>query len=1000
MALALAVLVSAIDAGGASAYIYWANVNDGTIGRANQDGSGLTPSFISGANGFALAADRAHIYWTWTDCHGRYLPDLGWSGARAAQATCNGTIGRANLDGSNVTPHFIVTDFEIGPYGLAVAGAHIYWLNGHSIGRANINGTRINQNFITVAPRVSFIQTFGLAVDTTHIYWTNYFESPGTAPARGAIGRANLDGSGVNRHFITGLTISHVKYGRVFKSFPAGLAVDRAHIYWTNADHAYGYAPHGGTIGRANLDGTGANRQFITGTGLTNGGMAVDATHIYWPNRGSNFGGGSVGRANLNGTGVDQGFITAVSDPGTIAVDVGGPTSRPGGGGGSGVVAINAELGSSFNGTVGSFSGVGNPSSLSAWIDWGDGSIARGTVSASSTDPNGVVVSGRHTYWEVAEPSAGEPDGLRATVTLTDPTGGSHRFEGLATVRSTYSGLGDSYSSGEGSGWTPGNPPIRKGCSWPLYHDSSGSPVNTDYIAGAGGNPCVAPPFALAHGDTCHRSITAYAHVVQRELAVVGMTLTFTACSGAIIEDAYHPAGQVHDDTLHQGEQPQFSAVSPKTSLITLTFGGNNLKFADIAKDCVIAGDDSECLKYDRRMLAILGYDTRAGSASDGTFLPIASTTGRWTQKQSTLRMSLDSLYSWSLGTAGDENRDGNDLHDALVLLYRKLRAVAPGARILVLGYPQFFPPHGAGQPCEHFSDRGQQWINDRISLVDTVIRDATIESGVAQYVDVYGALYGHELCQGEHRFTFNLQGQVFGCLGSFMNGVDIFGGLVGTSENLHPNPCAHQREGDRARDAYLHPPGTSFSLGLNQSKTVHYQLPRGVSRLNVSVTWSTDNNPTVTLTGPDGLHADVLGGTVDKVWDVPFPAAGTWTLKIINHGDPNDRGQLRGLIVEATPTLPRLPPEGQVKLVHFQHNLFDYAGEFKASVNTKSVPRYTWYDDKGNQQTDVSSGGQTMKMSSGIGVFKIILRTDGDHEFRYSVWRCIQSGCSEVADR
>ena len=38
---------------------------------------------------------------------------------------------------------------------------------------------------------------------------------------------------------------------------PAGLAVDSGHVYWANTLTD--------TIGRANLDGTGANQSFITG---------------------------------------------------------------------------------------------------------------------------------------------------------------------------------------------------------------------------------------------------------------------------------------------------------------------------------------------------------------------------------------------------------------------------------------------------------------------------------------------------------------------------------------------------------------------------------------------------------------------------------------------------------------------------------------------------------------------------------------------------------------
>ena len=40
-------------------------------------------------------------------------------------------------------------------------------------------------------------------------------------------------------------------------SFPFAVAVDGAHVYWTNRNSS--------TIGRANLDGTGANENFVTG---------------------------------------------------------------------------------------------------------------------------------------------------------------------------------------------------------------------------------------------------------------------------------------------------------------------------------------------------------------------------------------------------------------------------------------------------------------------------------------------------------------------------------------------------------------------------------------------------------------------------------------------------------------------------------------------------------------------------------------------------------------
>jgi hypothetical protein len=77
------------------------------------------------------------------------------------------------------------------------------------------------------------------------------------------IGRANLDGTGVNNNFITPA------------GGPAAVAIDNTFIYWTDE----GSGIH--TLGRANLNGTGVNDNFIT-TGNTPLGVAVDGTHIYW----------------------------------------------------------------------------------------------------------------------------------------------------------------------------------------------------------------------------------------------------------------------------------------------------------------------------------------------------------------------------------------------------------------------------------------------------------------------------------------------------------------------------------------------------------------------------------------------------------------------------------------------------------------------------------------------------------------------------------------------
>jgi hypothetical protein len=189
-----------------------------------------------------LAVDDQYIYWTIARyCSGD--PPTCWSG-----------IARANLDGSGVENQFIPVQGGHLWMGLAVDSNYIYWIDsalGHqSIGRANLDGTGVDPSFIAGASAQDGVVPGSLAVDGQHIYWTD--------PYRGAIGRANLDGTGVNWNFITGA------------SLPSGVAVDFGHLYWANYYRCSNHNTDppsscaGGTIGSANLDGSGVNQSFIT----------------------------------------------------------------------------------------------------------------------------------------------------------------------------------------------------------------------------------------------------------------------------------------------------------------------------------------------------------------------------------------------------------------------------------------------------------------------------------------------------------------------------------------------------------------------------------------------------------------------------------------------------------------------------------------------------------------------------------------------------------------
>lgn len=216
------------------------------------------------------------------------------------------------------------------------APVHAYLYFGQSntrdcpIGRANLDGTGVNQDFIIGATCDS------PAVVGAHIYWLY------TTGNHRNIARANIDGSAVDRRFI------------VLHDYATGIAADVAHIYWSDStgigranvdgsavdpaflklasrpgplavDAAHIYWSDSAGIGRANLDGTQPNPGFIAATPVGRaGGIAVDSAHIYWTNFGSPPIGsptGTIGRANIDGSGANPQFIIGAHNPSGIGVD-------------------------------------------------------------------------------------------------------------------------------------------------------------------------------------------------------------------------------------------------------------------------------------------------------------------------------------------------------------------------------------------------------------------------------------------------------------------------------------------------------------------------------------------------------------------------------------------------------------------------------------------------------------------------------------------------------
>ena len=173
--------------------------------------------------------------------------------------------------------------------GAARAEAYVYWPNASTdtIGRANLDGSGVNNSFVSTA-----VGACGVAVDSGYVYWAG-----GTTT--GYVGRASLSTQVAENTFIT-----------AHDPLPCGVAVDGSDVYWDN------YIL--GAIGRANLDGSNIQNSFIPG-GTNPQTPAVGGGYIYWVNKDNN----SIGRADFNGSNVDQNFIATGVHPVGVAVDSG-----------------------------------------------------------------------------------------------------------------------------------------------------------------------------------------------------------------------------------------------------------------------------------------------------------------------------------------------------------------------------------------------------------------------------------------------------------------------------------------------------------------------------------------------------------------------------------------------------------------------------------------------------------------------------------------------------
>jgi len=257
--------------------------------------------------------------------------------------------------------------------------------------------------------------------------------------------------------------------------------------------------------------------------------------------------------------------------------------------------------------------------------------------------------------------------------------------------RQTYVALGDSYSSGEGTG---------------------------SYLSGTD-----------RRKNRCHRSPVAYGPLLRAPESPPD-AFSFVACSGALTHDFYHRNHRFKD------EPAQLKALSDQTGAVTLTIGGNDVGFAQVA---------AVCLHTALGELPGLGF-----GCSDSKLV------------NRSVQLRLGGLA----GTVRAADPAGYAITPVATVL-RDIHSRAPGASIYLAGYPDLF-----GSSREHFrSDKAApsghsclvnrrlgarvdfadaQWFNKSTHRLNAVfieaVRQSTADGISAHYVAPAG-FAGHGLC-------------------------------------------------------------------------------------------------------------------------------------------------------------------------------------------------------------------------------------------------------------
>jgi lysophospholipase L1-like esterase len=191
----------------------------------------------------------------------------------------------------------------------------------------------------------------------------------------------------------------------------------------------------------------------------------------------------------------------------------------------------------------------------------------------------------------------------------------------------------------------------------------------------------------------CLKSDHNYAHLAAPSL---GLTLRDASCSGATTVDMTSP------QSVEFGTNPpQFESLDASTSVVSLTIGGNDIGFSEVAESCITLNPFSSPCKEK--------YDS---GGKDQLAERIAATAPK------------------------------------IAAVLRGIHARSPSAKIYLVDYPAIFPETGSGcWPQMPISFTDTPYLRSTEQRLDAMLATQAAANG-ATLVDWYKASIGHDACK------------------------------------------------------------------------------------------------------------------------------------------------------------------------------------------------------------------------------------------------------------